>query len=132
MEARGLLLLLSLEVLFTVGLSLGHPVKEGDTSDVLEMDVGVALALSPIFVDCFAVALSGDSADEEMAQRLAREDQDMPVLVSVNEDDDAKDADADPPTAPNDDDASSVCVALLGLEEFFIKKHLLILGKHTT
>ena len=67
-----------------------------------------------------------------MAQRLAREDQDMPVLVSVNEDDDAKDTDADPPAAPIDDDASSVCVALLGLEEFFIKKHLLILGKHTT
>jgi hypothetical protein len=54
------------------------------------------------------------SADEEMAQRLAREDQDMPVLVSVNEDDDAKDADADPPTAPIDDDASSVCAALEG------------------
>lgn len=43
MEARGLLLLLlSLEVLLTVGLSLGRAVYVGCASDVLEMDVGVA------------------------------------------------------------------------------------------
>ena len=42
MEARGLLLLLSLEVLFTVGLSLRRAVYVGCASDVLEMDVGVA------------------------------------------------------------------------------------------
>ena len=42
LEARGLFLLLSLEVLFTVGLSLRRAVYKGRTSDVLEMDVGVA------------------------------------------------------------------------------------------